>query len=488
MPVECVKFDAISNDFEREIFSTLCQQFQAAQEDYTVIGPSWVDGIDIDGLLITPNGILTIEAKNVGVRVEKISLNSPLRFYDQSGQEIDLSDRHREAFYQASVQWKKVRNLLSKCFDEADLSVFVKSLLVVPATSELKVCDELRNPQNIRAPAFILRLDEIPDFARQFSPNRVYLSRDVQNTIVTIIREGNGDSLTPEQKLHAVMTLGPTPSPKQYAQGAKTSTQVGGPAGKPSYPEQGKKPAPTQLPGPVPETSEHSGSRKWVWILLSAILAFGAYRLLRISLDPLPSVLFSVLLLAALLSRRWWAAVYATGAGIVYTVLAFATSLTGLLQLGAALLWPLTICGFIAYSLLGYEFRSADFDPSLPAIVVTEPGRIDGSPAPADELPDQVPAISDDGHTEEAREPASATPSPASSIPAEGTGVRRLRVIGNSNVRSRPDIASDIVDLALDGAEYTIIDISADLNWYLIELGNGNQGWIGSSRIELLSP
>jgi hypothetical protein len=273
MPVECEDFGPINNDFEREIFDTLCQQFSTANADYTVIGPSWVDGIEVDGILITPIGILTIEAKDVGVRVEKSSLNSPLKFYNEFDQEIDLSNRHREAYDQASLQWKKVRNLLSRSLDGAELSVFVKSLLVVPTTSKLQVTEELRNPQNIRVPAFILRLDEVPDFARQFSPNRIRISRDVQNTILTIIREGSGATLTPEQKSRSVMALAPPQ-----------------PISKPTPPPGAQdEPPPVQTPGPMPKTPKRSGSRNWVWLLFSVILAFGAYWLLSSALDPLPS-------------------------------------------------------------------------------------------------------------------------------------------------------------------------------------------------------
>lgn len=475
MPVECEDFGPINNDFEREIFDTLCRQFQTARGDYTVIGPSWVDGTDVDGILITPTGILTIEAKNVGVRLEKSSLNSPLKFYDESDQEIDLSDRHREAFHQASLQWKKVKNLLSKSLDGAELSVFVKSLLVVPNSSELQVTDELRNPKNYRAPAFILRLDEIPDFAQQFSPSRSTISRDVQNTILTIIREGSGSSLTPEQKSRAVMALAPPPpTPKPTPSSTGTGTQDKPPQYKPE-------PSPVQTPGPGTKTPKRSGRRNWVWLLFSVILAFGAYWLLSSAFDPLPSALLSVLILVGLLSRKWWAVIYAAVAGIAYSAMALSTSLTGLLPLVAALLWPLTLCAVIAYSFLGDEYLPESFDPSLPAIVVTEPVRIDNSTSTTDELPEPVPTYIDDTAVEDATAPASSTP-------AQETALSRLRVKGNSNVRSGPGETFDKIGVVLDGAEYVVIDSSADVNWYLIELENGNQVWIGSSRIELLSP
>ena len=472
MPVECEEFQPISNDFEREIFDTLCQQFGTVHGEYTVIGPSWVDGIEVDGLLVTPNGILTIEAKDVGVRVEKSSLNSPLKFYNEFDQEIDLSDRHREAYDQASLQWKKVRNLLSRSLDGAELSVFVKSLLVVPATSELQVTEELRNPQNIRAPAFILRLDEVPDFARQFSPNRIRITRDVQDTILTIIREGSGATLTPEQKSRAVMALAP-PQPTSKPT-PPTGTQDELPQYKPG-------PPPVQTPGPVTGTPKRSGSRNWVWLLFSVILAFGAYWLLSSAFEPLPSALLSVLILVALLSRKWWAIIYAAVAGIAYSAMALSTSLTGLLPLVAALLWPLTLCAVIAYSFLGDEFLPGSFDPSLPAIVVTEPVRIDSSTPTTDELPEAAPTVIDDAAIDDATVPATSTS-------AQETALSRLRVKGNSNVRSGPGETFDKIGVVLDGAEYVVIDSSADMNWYLIELENGNEVWIGSSRIELLPP
>ena len=472
MPVECEEFQPISNDFEREIFDTLCQQFGTVHGEYTVIGPSWVDGIEVDGLLVTPNGILTIEAKDVGVRVEKSSLNSPLKFYNEFDQEIDLSNRHREAYDQASLQWKKVRNLLSRSLDGAELSVFVKSLLVVPATSELQVTEELRNPQNIRAPAFILRLDEVPDFARQFSPNRIRISRDVQDTILTIIREGSGATLTPEQKSRAVMALAPPqPIPKPTP---PTGTQDEPPQYKPE-------PPPVQTPGPVSGTLKRSSNRNWVWLLFSVILAFGAYWLLSSAFEPLPSALLSVLILVALLSRKWWAIIYAAVAGIAYSAMALSTSLTGLLPLVAALLWPLTLCAVIAYSFLGDEFLPGSFDPSLPAIVVTEPVRIDSSTPTTDELPEAAPTVIDDAAIDDATVPATSTS-------AQETALSRLRVKGNSNVRSGPGETFDKIGVVLDGAEYVVIDSSADMNWYLIELENGNEVWIGSSRIELLPP
>jgi hypothetical protein len=188
-----------------------------------------------------------------------------------------------------------------------------------------------------------------------------------------------------------------------------------------------------------------------------------------------------VLILVGLLSRKWWAVIYSAVAGIAYSAIALSTSLTGLLPLVAALLWPLTLCGVIAYSFLGDEYLPESFDPSLPAIVVTEPVRIDSSTSTTDELPEPAPTYIDDTAIDDATAPASSTP-------AQEAALSRLRVKGNSNVRSGPGETFDKLGVVLDGAEYVVIDSSADMNWYLIELENGNQVWIGSSRIELLSP
>jgi hypothetical protein len=484
MPVVCKKFGLIDNDFERGIFDTLCREFQTAPGDYTVIGPFWIDGTEIDGLLITPKSILTIEAKDVGVRVEKLSANLPLNFYDRFGQEIDLSDRHKDAFSQAAAQWKKVKDLIVDNLGGGDLAIFVQSMLVVPSTSELDVMAELRNPANFKAPIFIFRLNEITEFAQQFSPGRVLLSRDIQDTFLTIIQDGNGNNLTPQQKSRAVIALTAPQSQRQ------------------SSPETGARPDPPKEPGyqpprrpgsePPNETPAQGRTRGWIWLLLSALFAFGAYRLVSNSLKPLPSALFSGFILLVLLSRKWWAIGYALIAGAAYTAMAFLTSLTGLLPLAASLLWPITLCGLLTISFIDGDLLPLNFDFSSPAIVATEPVQFNNPPPTMDDLPDSTPTYADEetGPTATpAAEPTTASATePADAPPTQETKLGRVRIKEASNVRAGPGIDFDKVGIVPDGAEYPIVEISSDLNWYLIELENGTRVWIGSSRIEQLLP
>lgn len=73
---------------------------------------------------------------------------------------------------------------------------------------------------------------------------------------------------------------------------------------------------------------------------------------------------------------------------------------------------------------------------------------------------------------------------------AEGTAVPptpRLRVIGNSNVRSEPSIEGNVVGMAEADTVFIILDQTADFSWYKIRLSNGTEGWIGSTRIERIN-
>ncbi|MEZ4589555.1 MAG: SH3 domain-containing protein [Chloroflexota bacterium] len=63
----------------------------------------------------------------------------------------------------------------------------------------------------------------------------------------------------------------------------------------------------------------------------------------------------------------------------------------------------------------------------------------------------------------------------------------RLRVISNSNVRAEPEIDGGVIGTA-EADAVCDPDQTADFNWYKIRLGNGTEGWIGSTRIERLSP
>ena len=77
------------------------------------------------------------------------------------------------------------------------------------------------------------------------------------------------------------------------------------------------------------------------------------------------------------------------------------------------------------------------------------------------------------------------TPSPNSKVPP---GKTRIQSLGTSNVRSDPDVNSQVVGYAYHEEEFDVLETNADETWYKIRLENGTEGWIGSSRVKVLSP
>lgn len=78
-------------------------------------------------------------------------------------------------------------------------------------------------------------------------------------------------------------------------------------------------------------------------------------------------------------------------------------------------------------------------------------------------------------------------PSSSTASDDENT-IPRLRVLGNSYVRSEPGPDSEIIGTVLDAEEYEIIETSADGDWYKIQLESGQEGWLGSTRATPVSP
>lgn len=65
-------------------------------------------------------------------------------------------------------------------------------------------------------------------------------------------------------------------------------------------------------------------------------------------------------------------------------------------------------------------------------------------------------------------------------------GPTRIQTLGTSNVRSEPDIESPVVGYTYHEEEYDVIEANADETWYKIRLEDGTEGWIGSSRVNVL--
>jgi hypothetical protein len=94
--------------------------------------------------------------------------------------------------------------------------------------------------------------------------------------------------------------------------------------------------------------------------------------------------------------------------------------------------------------------------------------------------------VDDFSETESKITPPGAT-LPSSTKENEVAGPR-IRIVGNSYVRSEPGTDSEVIGTVLDAQEYEIIETSADGNWYKIELATGQAGWLGSTRATQVSP
>ncbi len=82
-------------------------------------------------------------------------------------------------------------------------------------------------------------------------------------------------------------------------------------------------------------------------------------------------------------------------------------------------------------------------------------------------------------------EPATTNPTSTRSSHDEAV---RIRVSGDSHVRSGPGTDFEIVGTAYDAEEFEVIEIDENESWYKIKLENGQEGWLGSSRAVKISP
>lgn len=64
----------------------------------------------------------------------------------------------------------------------------------------------------------------------------------------------------------------------------------------------------------------------------------------------------------------------------------------------------------------------------------------------------------------------------------------QIRVRNVSNVRDGPGTTFEIVGTAAADATFIVLETNAEQTWYKIQLENGREGWIGSSRVERLAP
>lgn len=217
MSVQSEMLLPFENEFEREIHHYLGQQLGRKSGNYTVTSPFRAKGREIDGLLITPHCLFTIEAKNLDGTIN-LGLNTPLSATDRYGRSIDLSERHEDPVNQAIMQWKQLSYFMRDAF-ETD-GIWVKSLLVFPAGTILNVPSAYRNFTDHRADTFIVTLPEIIDVVDRFRPpGTVDFDRAVQQSMVKSLRHGPGTLSSHEKKKVAQSTAPPsyTPSRPQSA-------------------------------------------------------------------------------------------------------------------------------------------------------------------------------------------------------------------------------------------------------------------------------
>lgn len=81
-----------------------------------------------------------------------------------------------------------------------------------------------------------------------------------------------------------------------------------------------------------------------------------------------------------------------------------------------------------------------------------------------------------------------AVPAPGVSEGESTAGETAVRVVGNSYVRAGPGQDTEIVGTAMNAEVYTVLETSADGQWYKIKLDSGREGWLGSTRATQVSP
>ncbi len=465
MSANCVKFNAIPDRFESDVFRVLCQHLRQAEGSYTVTGPFWVEDThsgrqrEIDGLIITPNCLFTIEAKNAAGRVVKEGLNTPIVVHTPSGELVDFQERREDPYQQADIQWKVLSNYLKSIFH---VNIWVKSLLVFPAGSTIEALEQLRDPAQQYTPVFLLSLDEVAGFVQAFRPpDGVQLSRQSQDVLVKAIEKGEGALTQIEKNLVA----------------------NGRPLGKKKRPS----PKPVIEKAIVEDTPVGKWSpRRFIFALLLAGLA---YFPLSVWLGTAASLGLTAVLFYLFYSRNSFLAVYTFLGGLTFGFFQTALGAALLTALLAGVVWPFAAPAAWYLQKSGRELETLpeifnegvedileNSDLSAPAI--TPPPS--PSPAPIDEPP---PAAAPDSAAPETAAPAAAPAEPTATSAAQAP--RRVRIVANSNVRAGPGPDFDIIAIVMKDETFPLLGESEDKNWYQIQLEPGKKGWIGSTRVNL---
>ncbi len=483
MPVVCVEGKGFENSFEKELFETLCRDLNREPEPYFVHGPLWLQsGNEIDGLLITPRCIFTLEAKNIRGHIYKDHLNAPIRADDEYGIAIDLSDRHRDPFQQAASQWFGVRDAITASFGEQ--RVFVKSMLIFPTGTLLNVPSELQDPTNQQAPAYILTANEVAGFAGKFYPGSFWAALNAQTQRIIIKALAGPGQITSAEKREVTVAIAAPAKPEPAVSSTAPTELVQlpvSPSDRTEIPASSVSPNATTKRD-LPASPQSSGGfmppvGRFVGIGLLAALSYFS---LRFWLAPLTSGGLSLLLFLLLWYGRWGFAVYTYLGGLMFGFVSKAVGMGLLISILAAVFWPLSLLlvGFLFVT--GGNLLSIVPD-NLPSLEDFSPATIPAPPETA--VPDALTSTPAASQNESQPAVVEETPT-AEDAPPTQTAALQVRIQGNSNVRAGPSTAEEIVGIALNGQVFSVLEKSLDGNWYKIELEPGKIGWIGSSRVQ----
>ncbi|WP_420644064.1 SH3 domain-containing protein [Candidatus Leptofilum sp.] len=452
MPVQSVRMQR-GDQFEELVFDQVGRALNKYREHYTIASAFYLDGKrQYDGLIISPQAIFTLEMKNASGSVH-MGPNTPLVIKDEAGNTIEaFKNRHEDARTQADMQWRQLSDYFKDNYDNG--SIFVKAVLVFPDNTKFYVPPEHRDFSDYRVTVLFATVSELPKLVQQMRPPYpISLDKSVQAIIMKGLREGVY-TLSSQEKAKVANVVPPkrpsaTTSPSQPKRSTplRNSYDIARARSNnpPQSPPQRTAEAITPISTPPPPETDSYGRKRLSWFLL--LLGFGA-------------IYFLLSFVASTITSLAGAAIF-----------------TFFMSQNRRIMASLTIVAFF----LGIMFFNGvnpfailqNFLDPLPLFSNSE-GR---------ELPPTLEfAVEDDAENIESKEGNDT--SAATAVPA----TPRLRVIGNSNVRSEPSLDGSLVGIAEEGTVYVILAETVDRSWYQIRLSDGTEGWIGSTRVERLSP
>lgn len=439
------------DEFEEEAFRFLCRALNSLPNHYTVTSPLYIHNREIDGLVISPSCVFTLELKAIKGAIH-MDMNSPLTAYNMAGKKIEeLSNRHMDSYKQADNQWKSLSKYFSDTFNVDN--IFVKSILVFKPGSTFHVYENTRDFSDYKVPVFIASLDEVPAIVRQFVPDIDHrrLDSKVHQAIVKSLRGPNKVTDTDRQlvaQAPVVTKFAPRP-PAPTVQKPGTTPPL----------TREQKPA-SPIPLPTPIRRERPFFRSFFLTAL-AFLTFFVWIDLRISL------VLAALLFWGLYQRWRLRSVYLWIGGLFYGCATSVLSITGVTAILIAVLWPVTLGLGIWSSITGE-------DTPILGIEGDTIRTVESMVAPESSSPITPAVFEDEAFEDEATEKP-----PDSSNPQE----KQIRVRDASHVRAGPGEENTIIGTAPKDAVYTVLEENAEGTWLKIRLETGIEGWIGSSRV-----